>query len=100
MPQARKLLREAVYDPPTLQMLGHAFAEAWASVAQKYVADRAAETARVQLANIILSLAAEGMRDPEQLKARGIGTLCAVVITSGRERHHIFRRRKLRRIRL
>ena len=51
MPQARKLLREAVYDPPTLQMLGHAFDEAWASVAQNYVADMAAETARVQLAN-------------------------------------------------
>ena len=78
MAQARKILREAVYDLATLQMLGHAFDEAWVSVAQNYVADMAAETARVQLANIILSLAAEGMRDPEQLKARAIGSLIAV----------------------
>ena len=78
MPQARKLLTEAVYDPATLQMLGQAFDAAWAVVGQNYGSDMAAETARVQLANIILSLAAEGMRNPEQLKERAIGTLGAV----------------------
>ena len=78
MAQARQLLREADYDPATLQMLGQVFDDAWAIVAQNYVSDMAAETARVQLANIILSLASEGVRNPQRLKERAIGTLGAV----------------------
>ena len=78
MAKARQLLREALYDPPTLHILGQAFDDAWAIVAPNYTADMAVETARVQLANIILSLASEGERDPERLKQKAISTLGAV----------------------
>ena len=78
MARARQLLREAVYDPATVVLLAKAFDEAWAVVAPNYAAVMAIDTARVQLANIVLSLAAEGERDPERLKERAIGTLSAV----------------------
>ena len=81
MARARQLLREAVYDPATVALLEKVFDEAWAVVAPNYTAVMAVETARVQLANIILSLAAEGERDPQRLKDRAIGTLSAVGAT-------------------
>ena len=56
-------------------MIGRAFDDAWAEVAQNYDS-RAIEAARLKLANIVLSLAGEGERNTEQLKDRAVRTLC------------------------
>ena len=64
----------AVYDPDTLRTLGIVFDKAWASIASNF--DRGAcEAARLRLASIILEFAAEGDRDPLELKCRAIGAM-------------------------
>ena len=64
----------AVYDPDTLKTLGIVFDNAWASIAHNF--DRGSgEAARLRLASIILDFAAEGDRDPLELKCRAIGAM-------------------------
>ena len=67
MAKARALIGAASFDPDTLKMIGQAFDDAWASVAQSYTSPLAIEAARLKLANIVLSLAADGVRDPAHL---------------------------------
>ena len=76
MTAARKLIAGASYGGDTLRMIGRAFDDAWGEVAQNYASPRATEAARLKLANIILSLAGEGERDPAKLKDRAVSTLC------------------------
>ena len=67
MAKARQLIAGATYDPMTLKAISQGFDAAWARVAQNYVSPLAAEAARLKLANIVLSLAADGVRDPPNL---------------------------------
>lgn len=75
MAKARELMAGASYDPATVAMMGKALEEAWADVAENYKSALAVEAARLKLANIILSLAADGERDPQRLKDRAVRTL-------------------------
>ena len=75
MAQARALVSGASYDADTVKKLGQAFDAAWDEIAANYSSTPAVEAARLKLANIILSFAAEGERDPEQLKARAVRTM-------------------------
>jgi len=75
MPQARALVAGASYDADTVAMLGRVFDEAWAQIAPNYTSTLAVQAARLKLANIILSFAAEGERDPAELKARSVRTM-------------------------
>ena len=70
MAKARQLIAGATYDPATLKTISDAFDEAWASLASGYSSPLAVEAARLKLANIVLSLAAEGERNAERLKDR------------------------------
>ena len=64
----------AVYDPDRLRTLGIVFDMAWASIAHNF--NRGSrEAARLRLASIILEFAAEGDRDPLELKCRAIGAM-------------------------
>jgi hypothetical protein len=64
----------AVYDPDALRTLGLGFDNAWASIAANFDA-RSREPARLRLAKMILEFAAEGDRDPLELKCRAIGAM-------------------------
>jgi hypothetical protein len=67
--KARQLIANSSYGPQQLNVIYRAFDEAWQAVAAAVGPDPAAtETARLKLANIILSLAAAGNDDPEALK--------------------------------
>lgn len=70
MAKARALIGAASFDPDTLKMIGQAFDDAWARVAQSYTSPSATEAARLKLANIVLSLVADGVRDPARLSDR------------------------------
>ena len=73
MAQARHLILSASYDPGTLKVLGQAFDEAWATIAGNFAEDpQRIENARLKLATTVLGLAAEGVRDLEQLKASSL----------------------------
>ena len=76
MAKARRLIAGAAYDPATLKMLGEVFDDAWASVSQNYKSSLAVEAARLKLANIVLSLAADGERNPDQLKDGAVRAFC------------------------
>ena len=75
MPQARARIAGASYDADTVKMLGRVFDEAWTQIAPNHTSRLAIEAARLKLADIILSFAAEGQRNPEQLKARAVRTM-------------------------
>jgi hypothetical protein len=45
--------------------------EAWEDIATDYVSPLAVQAARLKLANVVLSLAADGVRDGEKLRAEG-----------------------------
>jgi hypothetical protein len=70
MAKARQLIAGATYDPMTLKTISQAFDDAWASVAPNYVSPLAVEAARLKLANIVLSLAADGVRSSAELRDR------------------------------
>jgi hypothetical protein len=67
MAKARQLIAGATYDPNTLKAISQAFDDAWTSVAHNYASLLTVEAARLKLANIVLSLAADGVRDPAHL---------------------------------
>ena len=75
MPQARALVTGASYDADTVKMLGRVFDEAWSEIAPNHTSSLAAQAARLKLANVILSFAAEGERDPAELKLRSVRTM-------------------------
>jgi hypothetical protein len=72
MAKARQLISGATYDPTTLNMLDQAFEDAWSDIAGNYQSSLAIEAARLKLANVVLSVAAEGERDPKTLKDRAV----------------------------
>jgi hypothetical protein len=71
--KARKLIVGAAFGPEVLKVLTKAFDEAWAELApQTRTQPQAIDAARLRLANIVLSLAAEDSSDVEALKAESI----------------------------
>jgi hypothetical protein len=75
MAEARKLIAGAAYGPAELKIITDAFEAAWQDVANDYTSPLAIQAARLKLANVILSLAADGVRDGEKLRAEGVRVL-------------------------
>lgn len=76
--KARKLLADAVYDPAELATIGKAFDDAWDQVAPQ-VSKRAEaiEAARLKLAEIVIGLSRNGMRDPQWLAENAVKAMLA-----------------------
>jgi hypothetical protein len=67
--KARRLIEGASFGPDALKVLSQAYDEAWAILAAGYGNDQSAiEIARLRLANIILGLMREDIRDPAWLR--------------------------------
>src|SRR5262249_50322429 len=67
--EARQIIDGASFGPEALKAIGQAFDDAWASMAPKVGSDPLrVQAARLNLANVILSIATEGSRDPDRLK--------------------------------
>jgi hypothetical protein len=71
--KARQLIENAPYDPDQVRALGKAFDDAWAEIAPS-IDNRpdAIETARLDLARLILCLARRGNFDPRQLAGTAV----------------------------
>jgi hypothetical protein len=68
--KARQLIDGASYGPEELKVIEQAFDDAWAAIEGNFGDDPAVrENARIRLAKAILSVAVEGVRGPEALKA-------------------------------
>jgi hypothetical protein len=64
-----KILAGCTYGPETLNVIGKAFDDAWADIADHFAGDaRRAEAARERLAHAILIAASEDSREPEPIK--------------------------------
>src|SRR5262245_16203178 len=69
MPKARALIDGASLGPDALRAVGQAFDEAWAEIASHFAQDPTQiETARLTLANALLSIADDASRDVQVLK--------------------------------
>jgi hypothetical protein len=69
----REFIDEGAYGPETLKILCHAFDAAWETIAPMYAGDPdRAETARLKLANTILSFPVEEITDAEQIKTSSL----------------------------
>jgi len=67
--KASKLIDGASFGPDVLKAIGQAFDEAWEEIASNFGSDlKDMETARVKLANAVLSIADEDTRNVEVLK--------------------------------
>ena len=63
--KARQLIDCASYGPEELKVIEQAFDDAWAAIEGNF----GDENARIRLAKAVLSVAVEGVRDPEALRA-------------------------------
>ena len=64
-----KILAGCTYGPETLKVIGKAFDEAWANIADHFAGDaRRADAARERLAHAILIAASEDSRESEPIK--------------------------------
>jgi hypothetical protein len=71
--KARQLIGGASYGPDALKVICRAFDDAWNEIAPSVTSrPRGIEAARLNLANIVLSLAKQDSRDPEPLKAEAV----------------------------
>jgi hypothetical protein len=71
--KARTLIDGASFDPDALKALGRAFDEAWAEIASHFALDPLiVESARLALADAILSVATESSRDVHVLKSAAL----------------------------
>jgi hypothetical protein len=75
--KANELIRtaSASFGPDALKVIGQAFDAAWASTAGNFTDGASAQSARLQLADIILSIADDGSRDAEAIKLRALDAL-------------------------
>jgi hypothetical protein len=71
--KARRLISTASLGPEALKVIGQAFDGAWQEL-EPGVSNRpeAVEAARLRLANIVLSLAGDDVRDPVPLKDEAV----------------------------
>jgi hypothetical protein len=71
--QPPHVVHGATFGPEALKVLGQAFDEAWASIADRFGDEpNRVAAARLQLAEILLTIASEESCDPEALKARAL----------------------------
>jgi len=71
--KARAPIGGASFGPEAVKAIGQAFDEAWTEIAHHFGEDPVIqETARLSLANAILSVATETSRDVEVLKKAGV----------------------------
>jgi len=71
--QVRKLIAGAAFGPDALKVLYQAYDEAWASLAPRYGSDQPAiDAARLRLANIMLGLMREDLRDVAWLREESL----------------------------
>ena len=74
--ETRELFRQAKYGPDALKLMCRAFDEAWEGIAGNFGDDTIAiEVARTRLANAILSLPQDEIKDVEQIKNSALQTL-------------------------
>lgn len=67
--RAARILSGCTYSPETLETIGKAFDDAWASIAEHFTGDASrAEAARERLAHAVLVAATEASRDSEPIK--------------------------------
>ena len=66
--KARRMVDGAAYAPETVKAMGEAFDQAWAQIAGNFTQPSQIETARMKLAEALLSIATEGATDIEALK--------------------------------
>jgi hypothetical protein len=72
MAEAKKLIAGASYGPAELKIISDAFEAACQDIANEYVSPLAIRAARLKLANVVLNLAADGVRDGGKLRAEGV----------------------------
>jgi hypothetical protein len=72
MAEARQLIAGASYGPAELKIISDAFEAAWQDISNDYASPLAVRAARLKLANVVLSLAADGVRDGEKLRTEGV----------------------------
>jgi hypothetical protein len=71
--KARRLVTSGSYSPDQLKALGKAFDAAWGRVAPTVsTRPKAIETARLKLAEVLLSLARNGNFDPQWLAEEAV----------------------------
>jgi hypothetical protein len=74
--KARQLINNASYGPESLKVLFQAFDDAWEEMAGELGNNTLAkQAARLKLANVILDVARDGGRDPEQIKNAALKAL-------------------------
>jgi hypothetical protein len=70
MMKAHEPIDRASFGPDALKAIGRAFDESWFSIAGNFAKDQI-ETARLRLADVLLSIANDDSRDVETLKKNG-----------------------------
>jgi hypothetical protein len=71
--KARQLIDGASFGPEALKAIGQAFDEAWKTIEDNFGNDpQQVETARLKLANALLSIASQDSRDVEVLKTAAL----------------------------
>ena len=66
--KAREIIEGAIYDPADFQTIGKAFDDAWAQLEPDVGTSRQAiEAARIKLANVVLSVATNGITSPGEM---------------------------------
>jgi hypothetical protein len=80
--KARQLIDGASYGPDELKIIEQAFDDVWAAIEGNFGDDPGIrENARIRLAKAVLSVAVEGVRDPEALKAGALEAMALAYST-------------------
>ena len=81
--KARQLIDGASFGPDALKAIGQAFDEAWKTIEGNFGSDpQEVETARLKLANALLSIASNDSRDVEVLKRATSGSASLSQVTA------------------
>jgi hypothetical protein len=88
--RARELIDGAIFDAPTVAVVGEAFDRAWEEISHHFPDEPDIERARVRLAHAVLAVADEESRDPERLKRHALEVMALTYrdrLTAGGQRH-------------
>ena len=73
-----ELFASEVHDPETLDILKRAFDQAWSEIERRYIElPSLREETRRRLADCILRVVKDGIRDPERVKSSALVILAA-----------------------
>jgi hypothetical protein len=75
--EARKLIREAAFNPEQLEIITTAFDRAWEAIQDRFDNDAERRFARLKLAETILARASAGMMEPALLQASAVEAMRA-----------------------